>query len=51
MPPVPTVNTVTVCPFLNIFCTGTCPTLPQIIAWHKWELNQSAKSISLETMS
>lgn len=32
MPPVPTVKIVTVRPFLNIFWTGDCPTLPQIIA-------------------
>ncbi|KAK9913631.1 hypothetical protein M0R45_037441 [Rubus argutus] len=32
MPPVPIVKMVTVRPFLKIFCTGDCPTLPQIIA-------------------
>jgi hypothetical protein len=32
IPPVPTVKMVTFFPFLNIFCTGAWPTLPQIIA-------------------
>lgn len=36
IPPVPTVNIVIVLPFRSIFCTGACPTFPQIIACKKY---------------